>query len=66
MAGPPNNHDRRRNSEFQISEFKNHKQSINRIHHLSEKLNHAYFLVLNLVTTGIESLRGFARTSHFQ
>ena len=24
MAGPPNNHDRRRNSEFQISEFQNH------------------------------------------
>ena len=24
MAGPPNNHDRRRNSEFQISESLNH------------------------------------------
>ena len=52
MAGPPNNHDRRRNSEFQISEFKNHKQSINRNHHLSEKLNHAYFLALNFVVLG--------------
>ena len=51
MAGPPNNHDRRRNSEFQISEFKN-QQSINRIHHLSEKLFHVYFLALNFVVLG--------------
>ena len=43
MAGPPNNTERRRNSEFQISEL---NQTVDKSkYHLSDEVKHAFSLV---------------------